>query len=126
MFEMPFLDEGIPATTKTASGYVEHATNNEMELLAVMGGIKTLGIEEPYEILIKTDMGVKSAFSSMSGRDTLYSSPLSSFDLARSTDRTILKHHLRAGALIRWQSTPAVAPASRPVPPVSYPPRSSQ
>jgi ribonuclease HI len=54
-FEVPFMVDGLPTTTKTTSGSADHVTNNVMELYAVLGGLMALGSDEPYEVLIKTD-----------------------------------------------------------------------
>ena len=51
------FEEGSPHT-KTASGGCDHATNNEMELAAIYGGLCALPGSEPYEVLIKTDSQV--------------------------------------------------------------------
>jgi ribonuclease HI len=54
------FEEGSPHT-KTASGGSDYATNNEMELAAILGGIEALG-EEAHEVLIKTDSQIAHSY----------------------------------------------------------------
>jgi ribonuclease HI len=40
---------------KAVSGGADNVTNNAMELYAILGGLRALGTDEPYEVLIRTD-----------------------------------------------------------------------
>ena len=55
VFEKAIMVGDERTTVKTAAGHVEHATNNEMELTAIYGGLCAIPGSEAYEVLIKTD-----------------------------------------------------------------------